>query len=580
MKKSLFILLFLLGFQAYSQDGSSFLQKYQNGKELFKMGRYGLAMQAFKPLTSSFNENPFIRQANFYYGVSAYYENQIEVAKSSFSYLKSNYPNWDQMDEVNLWLIKCSLARDNFVEAILSFEDLKKETSIECGTDLLLSGLSKQKSYDSIQSLYEKYSHNKPVAIRMANAIAALPLLEQDKALLFSIVDKFDLDTEKYRLIEISDSKKKKSYTIAVMLPFMLGDLENNRSNIRNQFVIDLYQGFMLGKEELKTMGIQLDVLAYDTEKSVTKVEKLLSKPELQHVDLIYGPLYPEPVKLTNQFSFDYKINMFNPLSGNSQVIGNNPYSFLYMPSYETIGEYAARIVDKKAPRKNGLIFYGEDEKDSIMAFNFKKKMLEDGDSAVHLFKIGDANSKRIIQILTAGAEVELSVDENNTVTKTNLFKIPKDSLGFVFVASENASLAASTISALETRADSIFFIGHEKWLSSQIVSLEALERLNCHMLAPGYVDKKSSQYQYFENTFKEKYHTLPTSNACMGYETAMILGRLMHKYGNHFQFDYEDSSVKTELSDKYVLNHENDNQYIPVIRFEDSELKKVNLRL
>ena len=580
MRKSLTILFLFLGFQSFSQDAASSLQKYQNGKELYNMGRYGLAMQAFKPLTSAFNENPYIRQANFYYGVSAYNENQIEVAKSSFSYLKSNYPEWDQMDEVNLWLIKCSLVRNNYGEAISSFNDLKKESSITYGTELLLSGLEKQQSFDSIQNLFEKYPNNKAVAIRMANAIASQPLLEQDKDLLYSIVEKYNLDTEKYRLIEISDSEKKKSYTVAVMLPLMLQDLQSNRANIRNQFVIDLYQGFMLGRDELKSMGIQLNVVSYDTEKSITKVKQLLSKPELQHVDLIYGPLYPGPVKLTNQFSFDYKINMFNPLSSNSQVIGNNPYSFLYMPSYETIGAYAARIVNKKAPKKNGFVFYGEDEKDSIMALNFKKKMLEEGDSAITLFKIGDANSKKIIQILTDGTEVELGVDENNAVTKANMFKIPKDSLGFVFVASENASLAASTISALETREDSIFFIGHEKWLSSQIVSFDALERLNCHLLAPGYIDKQTSQYKYFENAFKEKYHTLPTFNACLGYETAIILGRLMQKYGNHFQFEYDDASVKTELGDKYLLNHENDNQFIPIIRFEDSELKKVNLRL
>src|SRR5690606_26348914 len=99
--------------------------------------------------------------------------------------------------------------------------------------------------------------------------------------------------------------------------------LMNNRSAVRNQFVIDLYQGMMLAQEELKAMSIKVNLLAYDTKHDEKTTRKILELPELQHVDLIYGPLYPQPVKLASQFSYDYKINIFNPLSANQQVVGN-----------------------------------------------------------------------------------------------------------------------------------------------------------------------------------------------------------------------------------------------------------------
>ncbi len=581
MKKIILLLtLVIISICTFAQSDDSSAKSFENGRELYKMERYGLAMQAFKPLTSAFNDNPYIKQANFYYGVSAFKDNQVEIAASSFKFLKDNYPNWDQIDEVNLWTIKCALAKNKFEDAITTFNALKKDDSKEFATNLILAEIIKIDSINKVEELYNKYPDNKAVAIHMANTIAKQPLLEQDKDLLFSIVNKYNLDTEKYRLIDVSQSEKKSTYSIAILLPFMLEDLEQNRSNIRNQFIIDLYEGFMMGVEEMKSMGIRLNTFAYDTEKSVGKVRQILDKPELQHMDLIYGPLYPGPVKLTNQFSFDYKINMFNPLSGNSLVIGNNPYSFLYMPTYETQGKFAAKLVASKAGKRSGFVIYGEDERDSVMAFNFRKAMFEKGDSAISLFKIQEVNSKRIIQLLTEGTEVEVDMDENDNVSTLNLFKIPKDSLGFVFVASERPSLAASTITALETREDSTFFIGMEKWLSSQIVSYEALERLNCYLLAPAYLDKEKSQYKYFETAYKEKFNTLPSINACLGYETSMVIGRLLQKYGNHFQNKFNDESIKSELFQKYVLKHNNDNQNISVIKFQDSELINTNLRL
>ena len=98
MKKIQFLII-LLSFTtlSFSQSNESFQKSYENGKELFKIQRYGLAMQAFKPLTSAFNDNPYLKQANFYYAVSAYYENQIEIALGSLNYLKSNYPNWHRV---------------------------------------------------------------------------------------------------------------------------------------------------------------------------------------------------------------------------------------------------------------------------------------------------------------------------------------------------------------------------------------------------------------------------------------------------------------------------------------------------
>ena len=61
--------------------------------------------------------------------------------------------------------------------------------------------------------------------------------------------------------------------------------------------------------------------------------------------------------------------------------------------------------------------------------------------------------------------------------------------------------------------------------------------------------------------------------NACLGYETVIILGKLLFKYGNHFQNEFDEESIEGYLFGDYALHNKNDNQVISIVKFEDSEL-------
>lgn len=560
---------------AYGQDSQSLKNDYNRGKELFQLKRYGLAMQVFKPLTGAANDNPYRLHAGFYYAVSAFYEGQYDLAAAMLNQVKKTDPDWEQMDEVNLWLSKIYAEKKAFGRAVETIEDIEDKEAKDYAYKNLQAELAKITSYDSLYNLYEQYPDDPEFAKNLAQAISKQPVASQNKTLLLELIRKFNLDVEKLDLLETTESIKKEAYNLAVLLPFMNKELAEDRNDIRNQFVIDIYQGVLLGQEELKTMGINLNIFSYDTEKDKQKTEQLLSLPELQHMDMIYGPLYPFPVLLTNRFSHTYAINMFNPLSANKQVIGNNPYSFLYMPTYETQGKKCAEYVLKNVPKKNGFIFYGTNEKDSVLAHSFAKTFYQAGDSALVLKKIKETNAKKIIEILTAGEEIELEPGDPSATTM--FYDIPKDSLGFIFIASESIALASNAISAMETRADSTILIGMESWLNSQIISYDALERLRAILIAPTFIDYNSNAYQYFETIYKEKYHTLPGNNACIGYETVILLGKLLHQYGNHFENDFDTESIRGSLFQKYTLNRKNSNQYVPLIRFSDLELKLLN---
>ena len=138
----------------------------------------------------------------------------------------------------------------------------------------------------------------------------------------------------------------------------MVGDLEPNDRRKFNQFILDIYQGVRLAADSLQNQGISLELLSYDTKRNTSALEKILEKEELKSADVIIGPFSSKLTELVNEFSFRNKINMINPLRTDSEVIGNNPYSFLYHPSNETIGRRMGDYVLKNSDRRPGVIIY------------------------------------------------------------------------------------------------------------------------------------------------------------------------------------------------------------------------------
>jgi hypothetical protein len=155
---------------------------------------------------------------------------------------------------------------------------------------------------------------------------------------------------------------------------------------------------------------------------------------------------------------------------------------------------------------------------------------------------------------------------------------IRPNEIGQVFIASEDAPLAANTITALETRGDSILLVGLEEWLDSRVITMEALERLNAHLIAPRFIDKKSDKYQQLKAVYEENEVRLPGENKLIGYELMMTMGKLLYRWGNHFQFERDAQNfIPGTYCQGYMLDENNSNQYVQIIRFRDSELIVTN---
>lgn len=565
--------------------------RYKNAKELMDLGKFRLAMQAFEPLTSSFESNRYAKISSFYYAVSAYNDGQKYVARDMFLQVTKKYPTWEKLDEVNLWLANIYLQEGDFKHGLTYASFIKNKEIISAASELKKNYL-KNLSLNELDSLIQIYPSDKSIASNLADKIIEQPIDEQDRGYLENIVSVFELDKTKYRVEEILKSTKKDKYNVAVMLPFMLDEIRNNTMHLSNEFVIELYEGILIGIADLKNKGVNVSVHLYDTKKDSSATARITKLNELKHMDLIIGPLYPGPVKVISDFAFDNQINMINPLSGNSEIIGNNPFAFLFMPSSETIARQSAEYISNTIENKNAIVFHGDNDRDSSFAYIYKQEIEARGFNVFYIQGIAEEQGKTILDVLTNTMTIEFDASEfdslvikdkvegNLRITEKDYLVIQPDSIGHVFIASNNPSLIANAITGLETRGDTITLLGSERWLDQRIISIGGLDRLNTLFTAPTFIDETKPKFEGLNSIYMESFNAYPTRYFYIGYEVMMTFGKMMDKMGNLFQFDPAiNDFISGELFSGTLYGSENSNQNVPIVQFKDAELVIANPR-
>jgi len=419
--------LILIAFTAaISQGVSPAKQDYLQGKEMYEAGRYDFAMEVLKPLTMPSNKSVYTPYAAYYYSLSAINKGYRYLAEEMLKYLIEYYPNWENIDHTRFWLSKIYFDEEDYRSGLANINDISNpEVKYQCD-EFIKTTFNEMDSIELLEELYQEFSNIDGLAIILADKISDQPLMEQDRDLLLSIIEKFNLSKDKYNFIEEFDSEIKESYNVAVLLPFMLNDIVPSNLKRSNQFVLDIYEGIKIGLERLKQKGIDINVYAYDTERDAATTLALIESGELDGMDLLIGPLYPETVKMVSEFSLEKRINMFNPLSSNSDLIANNPFCFLLKPTYENMALAACEFIKNYKDNKNAMIFYEDDPRDSLMAFTYKNAIEKDSFNVVLIQKITGLDTISVFNTLTQKVrfdELDLTAEDSaRLIERHNLY--------------------------------------------------------------------------------------------------------------------------------------------------------------
>ncbi len=620
ISKKVFNLTILLGVPLVLIS-QSVQEEYLEAKRLFNTGQYLSAKATFSNLARS--NTPFASYASFYYGLSAWESGDADIAIDSWNRLLEQYPDFDQKGEVLYWLSFAEFSTGDMVQGINYAKRHAEEVRDTTAETELTSTFIARVSMDSLKQLIDIFPQFDLLAETYVKRSLDLPYNERDFVYIDSLRSTHDIDIA--RITDVSlPIIKKDSYRIAAMLPFMYESLENPGRILQNSLVTDLYQGMELAVEDLRKEGINIDLIPYDTKRSKAETASILESKNFKNTDLIIGPLYSDPVQSAQDYSLAHQMNMINPISSTSEIIGRNPFSFLFKPSTETMALALADLaIAEMDSNKNAMIFYEQgNEKDSLLASIYSEKLEAAGFNIVWNTAINQDNAKAIQDSLTAEHDVYLTKYQADSIRripdrmvesrrvrddelkriyaeqgKENAFTLPvtwedskamvyyeevldmaKDSIGHFLVATHKSVFSNNLISVVQARKDSTRIYTYADWLGYTMADYNQFERLGITMADPSFIDKERFSFQETSDRLALRYKTIPSEYHYTGYELIWFVGRQMNAYGKYFQNGLREGRfTKGKIFEGVEYGLANDNQVVPIIRFRDTKLEVVN---
>ncbi len=560
MKRIYFVCLAaFFSFSATAQI-TDYNQRYFNAKDLFRTGKYSLAMESFKPLIPYDQNNRFSEYAAFYYALSAYNLNYKSVAKDMFVQLRTTHPNWDKINEVYFWIARIHMDNKDYfqgLKTLASINDKKMQTDIDNMKSLYVGQVT---DVETLRMMMEEYPKDPIIAKALATALSKNLVDPEYKSQLEKLIDEFHFTKTDF-IPEAPKTFYKDVYSVSLVMPFMASTLEPSLNRKNSQMVLDLYEGMKLAVDTLAAQGISISFRAYDTERNVTKIKQILETEELKNTDLVVGPFFLEENKPFQDFSIANRTNVINPVSNLSEITGTNPYAYLFQPSFETLGKKSADYVKGHVRRKNCMVFYGSSRADSVLAANFVQRANENGIKISAIHKV-NKDAGKIMGILATPTEYD-------EFKYPKQFTLPKDSLGSIFVASNDPLIYAKVVGGVETRNDSVLVIGSEKWMEETAIDLERYQSLGVVLYAPNFTASDSPNYKTFVNKFIKVHGRFPGNYAKIGYEFMVFVGKQLKQHGVYFQEGMSKAgTIPGTITEGYNFEAARDNQLVPFIKF------------
>ena len=582
MKKFFISILFL--FFSNSIFAQSSYSDFLEIKKLFNQNKYPELLSQELSFKKSDEFYPYII---FYRAVSYHKINDKNNSLRLLKNLINDFSNWSQIDEVFYWAVRIELEFNNINNALEYFSKIKEKSINESLHIFLDSKIKMINSFSVLKEWNEVYPSNLVVAKYYGRKLLKEYLDEETLKEIKNLLE-FVPKNELFQ-------SEKKTFNIAILLPFMYSSIENNYFIRNNSFILDLYAGINYAFKSFEGNKTNIIINSFDTKRDPDVVREIINSGDLSDIDLIIGPLYGKPIEIIKQFCLENKVLMINPLSNNSLIIQDNNYSLLFQPSLETIAKKAASYASSKFENKNAIIFYENNYQDSLLASTYINHIEEDSFNVIYSKPVSLEDSRLILDSLSSTFEEILNdsvydtlinvsdiiikdgrgIDNLDTMYKyVDRFYIGNDSIGHVFVSSKNSLFASNVISAIDIREDTIPVIGFDAWLDYNLISVDQFENLNISMISPSFHISEDIIYDQMKSYFINNTGRNISQNFIYGVELMNMIMRINDNYNNFFQFGIRNEKIIPGVigSGSFYENF-NDNQVVPIIRVINSEI-------
>jgi len=330
---------------------------------------------------------------------------------------------------------------------------------------------------------------------------------------------------------------------VAVILPFNLDDPQKSKEAIK---MLDFYQGFLLGVDEMKKQGVNINVYAYDEKDTYSStLDSILAMPMMQHQNLIVGPMRREHIPALARFAHQQAIPLVVPFSTRAAAIAPTPQLFQVNTHPSLLYSEVYNTFLQANPNTNIIFLYQTDGKDTNADYiiHFKESIKNQG-LTYRTAETSNPNS------LTAALD---SIRPNVI--------IPSSASQTSFV-----SLAKMLDKANPTNKYHISLFGYPEWQTFREANLQLLRKYNASFFSTFHTAPLNTEVQNFDRKFRLWYQrkqspTVPRYGL-LGYDISRYFLTAIHQFRDQFP-NYQSEIHVNPLQSPIHFVQQNDGAYI-----------------
>ncbi len=335
---------------------------------------------------------------------------------------------------------------------------------------------------------------------------------------------------------------KKEVYHIGVILPFFAADnisaIEDLNPNEqlqlkgRSHIAYDMLNGIKLALDSLQKQGFRYRLFLFDTKgKDSLQVAKILSNPEFEKLDLIFGPLYSENCKKIAQKANRLQIPVICPVNQSNKLLLGNQTLIKGVASEVIRVKALAQKTMRDFSAYHKIVSYGTNAQENLLSDIFIRE--------VSLIKDTVVDSTMLLSV---------NVTQCNSACITNIINnIKRDTVNVIYVPFKDDYKITALLTALNNVLSEkesktrIILLGSEKILKYDNIDPEYLSKVNFT-----YATSQKNDSVTFDKinchfaTRKVKYTTLYALDA---FDFMYYAAGKMQQQGKYF-FKFPDTTV------------------------------------
>jgi len=563
-------------------------RRYLDAVNLVQKGQYEPAKKTLNDIIQ--RGGSLAPYAHYHYALATFRQRNYEASRLMLKQLMTRFPDWRKIDDAHYLYAADAMELGRYEEALTTLQRIGDPNLGKDVAKLEQHFIGQIRDIDKIRQLNREFPENRSVALALIDLLQRSGSKE-DLELSDRLTNRFGVPAtgstqpvatepapakttaSPNRPAPTRPTRPKGSYNVAVMLPFRLDAFDSDRRIVASQYVYDLYYGMKLAQDKLQSEGVMVNLLAYDVENDPNKTLELVNSPAFAQTDLIVGPLYAEPNRIASAYANQNNILLLNPIATGSDLIANQPLSFLAQPSLERQAAEVAGFMQTKSEPGNRrvAVYFGESRKDSSLAVLYSDELKRRKFQVVDFRKLTGSAASMAAQMLPVATRPVAS-------TATGAAPAPVV-LNHVFLASNSDDDGPRLLDALSRRRVSGPLVASGSAFNYYRNTASTFTRRNLYLLYPEFIDTERPMVETFQTTYLAERNTIPSIFAIQGYDMMLFFGRQLARTGGKLTSRI---NLRSDAEDDYLLSgfdytKGNDNQIVPIVKYEEGRFIKIN---